>query len=389
MIFVLRHGRPAVLSRLLLSLLIGLLLAVSPSFAADLPTPPGIAARSWLLMDAQSGQLIASLAPDERVEPASLTKLMTAYLVFSALRDRKLTLEQTVPVSERATRAVGSRMFIDARRPVIVEDLIRGMIIQSGNDACIALAEAVAGSEDAFVQLMNREAQRLGMKSSQFMNSHGLSDPKHYSSARDLATLASALIRDFPEQYKYYAIREFRYNNITQQNRNRLLWLDPNVDGIKTGFTDNAGYCLIASARRGQRRLLSVVLGAGSDSLRAQESQKLLNFGFQLYDSVRVYAKGATISSLKVWKGSESRLNAGLASDLLVSIPKGTGERVKAEFLGQEPILAPVSAGQRVGTIKVLLDNRLVGEYPVVALDSVAVAGIFGRTWDTMRLWLQ
>ncbi len=382
-------GRSAASFWLLIALFVALLPAVSPVFAAELPTPPSIAAKAWLLMDTQSGQLLASLAPDERVEPASLTKLMTAYVVFGALRDKKLALTQTVPVSERAVRAVGSRMFIDPKRPVIAEDLIRGMIIQSGNDACIALAEAVAGSEEAFVQLMNREAQRLGMKNTNFLNSNGMSDSRHYSSARDLATLASALIRDFPEQYKYYSIREFRYNNITQQNRNRLLWLDPNVDGVKTGFTDNAGYCLIASARRGQRRLLSVVMGTNSDSLRAQESQKLLNFGFQLYDSVRVYAKGATISSLKVWKGSESRLNAGVDSDLLVSIPKGTADRVKAEFLGQEPILAPVSAGQRVGTLKVLLDNRVVGEYPVVALENIAVAGLFGRAWDTMQLWFQ
>jgi len=358
-----------------------------PALAADLPSPPQIAARAWLLMDANSGQILASQGPDERIEPASLTKLMTAYLVFSALRDKKITLEQTVTVSERASRAGGSRMFIDPKKPVVVEELIRGMIIQSGNDACIALAEAIAGSEEAFVQLMNREAQRLGMKGTQFTNSSGLPDAKHYATARDLGMLSAALIREFPVQYKYYAMKEFRYNNITQQNRNRLLWLDPTVDGVKTGFTDSAGYCLIASAARGPRRMLSVVVGTNSDSLRAQESQKLLNFGFQLYDSVRVYAKGTTISTLKVWKGSDSRLNVGVPNDLVVSVPRGTNDKVKAEFIAQEPLVAPVAAGQRVGTLRVLLENRVMGEYPVVALSAVSVAGIFGRAWDTLLLW--
>ena len=261
------------------------------------------------------------------------------------------------------------------------------MIIQSGNDAGIALAEAVAGSEEAFVQLMNKEAQRLGMKGTQFTNASGLPDQKHFSTARDLATLTAALIRDFPAQYKYYSMKEFRYNNITQQNRNRLLWLDPTVDGVKTGFTDGAGYCLIASAARGPRRMLSVVLGTNSDSLRAQESQRLLNYGFQLFDSVRVYAKGTAISTLKVWKGSDSKLSVGVPADLVVSVPRGMNDKVKAEFLGKEPLVAPVAAGQRVGSIRVLLENRILGEYPVVALNEVAVAGLLGRAWDTLWLW--
>lgn len=370
------------------ALLLALLAATaSPARAADLPSPPQIAAKTWLLMDANSGQVLASQGPDERIEPASLTKLMTAYVVFGALRDRKITLEQTVPVSGRASSAGGSRMFIDPKKPVLVEELIHGMIIQSGNDACIALAEAIAGSEDAFVQLMNKEALRQGMKGTQFTNSSGLPDAKHYSTARDLGMLAAAVIRDYPAQYKYYAMKEFRYNNITQQNRNRLLWLDPTVDGVKTGFTDSAGYGLIASASRGPRRMLSVVLGTNSDSLRAQESQKLLNFGFQLYDSVRIYAKGATISTLKVWKGSSSKLNVGVPGELVVSVPRGTNDKVKAEFIGQEPLVAPVAAGQRVGTLRVLLENRVMGEYPVVALNAVGVAGIFGRAWDTLWLW--
>ncbi len=382
-----RTVRAALLSRLCAAMLVLFTCAYPAARAAEMPVPPQIAAKTWLLMDANSGQLLASQGADERIEPASLTKLMTAYVVFGALRDRKITLEQTVPVSERASRASGSRMFIDPKKPVIVEELVRGMIIQSGNDAGIALAEAVAGSEEAFVQLMNKEAQRLGMKGTQFTNASGLPDQKHFSTARDLATLTAALIRDFPAQYKYYSMKEFRYNNITQQNRNRLLWLDPTVDGVKTGFTDGAGYCLIASAARGPRRMLSVVLGTNSDSLRAQESQRLLNYGFQLFDSVRVYAKGTAISTLKVWKGSDSKLSVGVPADLVVSVPRGMNDKVKAEFLGKEPLVAPVAAGQRVGSIRVLLENRILGEYPVVALNEVAVAGLLGRAWDTLWLW--
>lgn len=377
--------------RLLLPMLAAILAALClPSAAlADIPAPPPVAARAWLLMDTASGQLLASQAEHERAEPASLTKLMTAYLTFSALKAKTLQLSQTVPVSERAWRAEGSRMFIEPRKPVTVEELIHGMIVQSGNDACIALAEAIAGSEEAFAQMMNREAQRLGLKDTNFVNSTGLSDPKHYSSAYDLALLATAVIRDFPDYYRYYSIRQYRYNNISQPNRNRLLWLDPNVDGVKTGHTENAGYCLIASAKRGERRLLSVVLGTASESVRAQESQKLLNFGFQFYDSVRLYEKGQTVSTLQVWKGSVRELKAGLAADLRVSVPKGMTDKLKADLVSRQPLLAPVSAGQRVGTLNVTLDSKKIGEYPVVALEDVSVAGIFGRAWDTMRLWFR
>ena len=371
-----------------LALVIAATAARAQAPVITLPAPE-IAARAFLLFDTQSGQILAGQNIQERVEPASLTKLMTAYLVFGALRDCKISPEQVVPVSERAWRADGSRMFIEPKKPVNVEELVRGMIIQSGNDACIALSEVVAGSEDVFVQLMNREAQRLGMKNTSFRNSTGLPDPQHYSTARDLATLASSLIRDFPDQYKYYSMREFRYNNITQQNRNRLLWLDPTVDGMKTGYTENAGYCLIASARRGQRRMMAVVLGTASDAARAQEAQKLLNFGFQIYDGVRVYEKNATVNTLKVWKGSPSDLKAVLANDLVVSVPAGSGDKIKAEFIGQEPLIAPVSRGQRVGTVKVILDGKSIAEYPVLAQENVAVAGFFGRMWDTMRLWFK
>jgi D-alanyl-D-alanine carboxypeptidase (penicillin-binding protein 5/6) len=356
---------------------------------AQIPAP-AVAAKAWLLLDASSGQTIASQAANERVEPASLTKLMTAYIAFSAIKNKQLTLTQTIPVSEKAWRAQGSRMFIDPKNPVTVEELLRGMIVQSGNDACIALAEAIAGSEDTFAQMMNKEAARLGMKNTHFANSNGLPDPQHYSSAQDLALLASALIRDFPEFYaQLYSMKEYRYNNITQQNRNRLLWLDPNVDGMKTGFTDNAGYCLVASAKRGPRRLISVVLGTASDSVRAQESLKLLNYGFQFYDSVRLYEKGQPVSTLEVWKGSENRVKAGFQSDMFVTLPRGQADKVKAEFISQQPLVAPISAGQRVGTLKVMVEAALVAEYPVVALENVGIAGYFGRTWDTLRLWFK
>ncbi|MSQ50685.1 MAG: D-alanyl-D-alanine carboxypeptidase [Betaproteobacteria bacterium] len=364
------------------------LLVLSPLSIAQVPAPV-LAARAWLLMDVAAGQTLASQNAEDRVEPASLTKLMTAYIVFSSLREKRLALEQNVPVSERAWRAGGSRMFIDPKKPVTAGELIQGMIVQSGNDACIALAEAIAGSEEAFAQIMNREAKRLGMNHTQFANSSGLPDAKHYSTARDLAILAAAIIRDFPEQYRYYSVREFRYNNITQQNRNRLLWLDPNVDGMKTGYTEAAGYCLIASSKRGSRRLLSVVLGANSESARAQESQKLLNHGFLFFDQVRLYEKGVSVSALPVWKGSENTLKAGVSEDLRISVPKGMGDKLKAEMLSLQPLVAPIGAGQRVGTIRVSLDGKPIGEYPAVALESMAVAGIIGRAWDTMRLWFQ
>ncbi|MBI5911205.1 MAG: D-alanyl-D-alanine carboxypeptidase [Betaproteobacteria bacterium] len=374
----------AFMTRLLVFLLLLPALAL-----ADIPPPPPIAAKAWLLYDFNSAQAIVSANENERVEPASLTKLMTAYLAFSALRQKTLTLEQVVPVSERAWKAAGSRMFIEPGKPVKVDELLHGMITQSGNDACIALAEAVAGSEEVFAQLMNRQAQRLGMKHTSFANSSGLPDPKHYSTAHDLGLLAAALIRDFPEYYPLYSLREYRYNNITQPNRNRLLWLDPNVDGMKTGYTENAGFCLIASAKRGARRLLSVVLGANSDSARAQESQKLLNYGFQFYDSVKLYDKDQAVSTLEVLKGSENRLKAGFQSDFYVSVPRGLADQLKADLVSIQPLLAPISVGQKVGTVRLTLQGKPVGEYPVVALENVAIAGFFGRTWDGMRLWFK
>lgn len=371
--------------RTIVTLFLSLFISVSHA-----QTPPPVIGKAWLVADVSSGQILASEKADERFEPASLTKIMTAYLTFQALKDKKLALETVVPVSERAWRAGGSRMFIDPKNPVTVDELIRGMIVQSGNDACIALAEAIGGTESVFAQMMNREALRLGMKNSNFVNSNGLPDPQHYSSARDIYLLASALIRDFPAEYStYYSIKQYRFNNITQMNRNRLLWLDPSVDGMKTGYTDAAGYCLVASSKRGPRRLLSVLLGSSSESTREQESQKLLNWGFQFFDAVKLYDKGAPVKAIEVWKGTAASVNAGFETDLLITVPKGQGEKLKVDLLAQQPLVAPLNKGQRVGLLRITLDGKPIGEYPVLALESVGVAGIFGRAWDTLRLWMK
>ena len=354
-----------------------------------LPQAPAVAARSWLLLDYATGQSLAAYNAEERIEPASLTKLMTAYLTFSALRQKSLKPEQTVPVSGRAWKTQGSRMFIEPNKPVSVDELLHGMIVQSGNDACVALAEAVAGSEEAFAQMMNREAQRLGLAHTHFTNATGLSDPQHYSTAHDLALLAAAMIRDFPEHYPLYAQKDYSYNRITQANRNRLLWLDPTVDGVKTGHTENAGYCLVASGKRGSRRLISVVMGAASDAVRAQESQKLLNFGFQFFDAVRLYAKDQPVSQLRVWKGAQNTVGAGFLDDFTLSLPKGMADKVKASLVSQQPLLAPVQKGQRIATLQLALDGKPYGEYAVVALEGVPVAGMFGRAWDSLRLWFE
>ena len=358
------------------------------SLAQQQPVPPQLAARSWLLLEMASSQILTAEKPDERLEPASLTKLMTAYLTFSALHKNTLNLAQQLPVSEKAWRTGGSKMFIKVGTQVAVEDLIKGMIVQSGNDACVTLAEGIAGSEETFAQLMNREAQRLGMKSTHFMNATGLPDPEHYTTARDLSILAGALIRDFPEEYKkYYSMKEYTYNGITQPNRNRLLFIDPSVDGVKTGHTDAAGYCLISSALRDKRRLLSVVLGTASDAARASESQKLLNWGFLSYDAVALFAKDQPVASLRVWKGASSEVKAGFVNDLAVAVPKGYAESVKSEFVAEPRLIAPIEAGRRLGTLKVTVEGKPYGEYPVVALEAVAEGGFFTRLIDTIRLW--
>ncbi len=372
-------------------ILITIVFALFATFAnAITPQPPAVDGSAWLLGDLSSGQILAANKADERFEPASLTKLMTAYLVFNALREKRISREQQVPVSERAWKAPGSRMFIQPGMPVTIEQLIQGMEVQSGNDACIALAEAVAGSEDVFAQMMNREAGRLGMKNTHFANATGLPEAQHYSTAHDIYLLATALIRDFPAEYaKYYSQKEFRYNNITQRNRNRLLWLDPAVDGVKTGHTEAAGYCLVASAKHGPRRLLSVLLGSHSEESRARESQKLLNWGFQFYDSFKLYDGGQTVKQIQVWKGASPTVQAGFETSLMVSVPKGESGKLTAELLSQRPLTAPIAKGQRIGMLRVTLEGTQVGEYPLVALEPVAAAGILGRAWDTLRLWLK
>jgi serine-type D-Ala-D-Ala carboxypeptidase (penicillin-binding protein 5/6) len=364
------------------------LLLAAQALAQQLPVPPALAAKSWLLLEMGSGQVLTSEKPDDRLEPASLTKLMTAYLTFAAIRQKTISLEQTLPVSENAWRTGGSKMFVRVDTQVSVDDLIKGMIVQSGNDACVTLAEGIAGSEENFAQMMNREAQRLGMKDSSFTNSTGLPDPQLYTTAHDLSLLAGALIRDFPEEYKkYYSMKEFRYNNITQPNRNRLLWANAGVDGVKTGHTEAAGYCLISSALRDNRRLLSVVLGTQSDAARASESLKLLNWGFITYDAVTVFGKDQTVSSLRVWKGLKNEVKAGFTADLIIAVPKSYVAKVQNEFVAEPTLIAPIEVGQKLGSLKVSVDGKPYAEYPVVALEEVPLAGFFGRLIDTIRLW--
>jgi D-alanyl-D-alanine carboxypeptidase (penicillin-binding protein 5/6) len=377
-----------------LAALVSSVLIISSAIAQTIPAPT-IAARSWLLLDATSNQIVASQDPTMRVEPASLTKIMTAYVTFTALRDKKLTLDQKVNVSVRAWKvdASSSKMFIDPAVPVSISDLLYGLMVQSGNDAAVALAEAVAGDEATFVTLMNREAQRMGMVNTHFANPHGLPSPENYTTAADLATLARSVIKDFPEYYKIDSVKSFTYNKITQQNRNRLLWLDPTVDGMKTGHTEAAGYCMVASARRpngtGERRLISVVMGTTSDAVRTAESQKLLNWGFQNFDTVKLYTKGQAIDTPQVWKGSKNNVKIGFRNDVLVTVPKGVAAKMKPVLERKDPLVAPIAENSNVGKLKMMVDGKPLLELPVVALEPVAQASIFGRAWDSIRLWLQ
>ena len=355
--------------------------------APGAPVAPTIAAASWVLVDTLSGQTLGAANPDERRDPASLTKLMTAYVAFGALRAKTITPSQMVQVSQQAWKAEGSRMFIEPRKAVSIDELLHGVIIQSGNDASVAVAEAVASTEEAFVAKMNEEATRLKLASTHFTNATGLSHPQHYSTAGDIARLAAALIRDYPEFYPLYSQKEFRYNNITQSNRNRLLWTDPYVDGVKTGHTDAAGWCLVASAKRGDRRLVSVVLGAASDSSRAAESQKLLNWGFQAFDTVSLYQSGKPVTTLRVWKGAKRDVNAGFVADRYLTLPKGKADKLALTLESREPLIAPVLSGQPVGVVKVALEGQAVAEFPMIALEEVPLANLFGRAVDTVKLW--
>ena len=387
------------MNRLLLKLL-ALLLACAPLLPAhaQAPVPPEVAAKAYLLLDVQSDQVLAERQADVQADPASLTKLMTAWLVFDALKAKKLTLEQTLPVSLRAwseRKGGGSLMFIDPKMTPKVDELLRGMIAVSGNDASVALAEGVGGSLDAFVGMMNRQAQAWGLKNTQFKNVTGLTEPGHYSSARDLAVIAARIVRDFPEYYAaYYALRNYSFNNIKQDNRNMLLGRDPAVDGMKTGYTDAAGYCLVASAQRdfpnGKRRLISVVMGTASREARASESQKLLNWGYTAWDAVRLFDGGKPVATVPVWKGQTATAGLGAQQPLLVTVPKGEGERLKTALERTDPLVAPLTAGQRVGTLKVSSGaGTVVAEVPVTVLDPVDLAGLFGRAWDAIRLWIK
>ena len=370
------------------------LILISAAHAQTVP-PPTIAAKSWTLLDATSGQVIAAQDQHARIEPASLTKIMTAYVVFGAIRDKKITLDQMVNVSTRAWKVdpSSSKMFIDPAVPVSINDLLHGLMVQSGNDAAVALAEAVAGDEGTFVVLMNREAQRMGLKATKFANPHGLPSPDNYSTAHELSILAARVIADFPQFYKIDSVKSFTYNKITQPNRNRLLWLDPTVDGMKTGHTEGSGYSMIASAKRPngahQRRLISVVLGTSSDQTRTQESQKLLNWGFQNFDTVKLYSKGQAIQTPQVWKGSQSTVKIGFTKDVMVTVPKGVAGKLKPVLERKDPLVAPLAQGSRVGTLKMVVDGKPMMQLPVVALEEVSEASIFGRAWDSMRLWMQ
>jgi D-alanyl-D-alanine carboxypeptidase (penicillin-binding protein 5/6) len=379
------------------SLLVGLLALFTAAAWAQAPQPPEIAARQYILMDLSSNQVLAERDADAQADPASLTKLMTAYLVFNAIRDKKLTLEQTLTVSQRAwaqRKGGGSLMFIDTTMKPTVAELLRGLIVQSGNDAAVALAEGAGGTVENFVAGMNRQAQAWGLKNTRFLNVEGLSEAGHYSSARDVALVAARIVLDHPEHYALYSIRQYTFNNIKQDNRNMLLGRDPAVDGMKTGYTEAAGYCLVASAVRdtpaGKRRLVSVVMGTASREARAAESQKLLNWGWQAWDAVRLFDAAKPLATVPVWKGDKPEAKLGAQGGLVVTVPKGEGDKLKTVIERTDPLLAPLSAGQAVGQIKVTTaGGSTVTTRPLVVLEPVGLAGIFGRAWDAVRLWIK
>ena len=355
--------------------------------ARPVPAAPQLGAESYLLMDFNSGRILVEQNPDLPVEPASITKLMTSYVVFRELDEGNITLDETAAVSERAWRTGGSRMFIEPDMQVTVEDLIRGMIIQSGNDACVALAEHIAGSEEAFASLMNHYAEVLQMTGTHFMNSTGLPDPQHYTTARDIVVLSAAIIGEFPEYYTWYSEKEFTFNNIRQHNRNTLLWRDPAIDGLKTGHTEAAGYCLATSAKRDGMRLLSAVMGSSSESSRASESQTLLNYGFRFFETVQLYQAGQELARSHVWKGLTEEVALGLEQALFATIPRGRYDDLDAQVEIQTELSAPLDAGVTVGKISVHLGEELIASRDLITLGAVEEAGFFGRSWDSLRIW--
>lgn len=391
-------------------ILLSLAAAVWFSASAQSPQPPEIAARSYLLFDVTANQILAEKDIDSPVEPASLTKLMTAYLVFDALRTKKLELQQKLPVSERAWKMPGSRMFIDPKMMVPVEDLLKGLIVQSGNDASVALAEGVGGTVERFVEMMNEQAKLLGMKSSGFKNPEGSTEAGHTTTARDLSTLATRLMQDFPNDVGYYAMKKYRYPGTpaaNENNRNLLLYRDPSVDGLKTGHTNAAGYCLIATAKRdlhalgvagaaegspesvGGRRLLSVVLGASSENARANESQKLLNWGYTAFEAVKLFEANQPVVSPSVWKGRDSVAKLGQTHAIVAAVPVGSAGKIKTQVVRADPLVAPIKKGQQIGVLKISNSEQVLNEVPLIALDMVEEAGVLGRTWDAIRLWIK
>lgn len=386
--------------------LLAVCFAVSPSLAAQpvpqpgarppvaVPTPPAPepVGTAWLLMDYDSGRILAGENVDQRVEPASLTKIMTSYVVSAEIAAGRISREDEVYISENAWRGGGagtdgSTSFLPVKSKVKLDDLLHGLIVQSGNDASIALAEHVAGSEAAFAGLMNAYGERLGLTGTHFVNAHGLPHDEHYTTARDVALLSRALIRDFPEDYSYYALKEFTFNNITQHNRNTLLWRDPSVDGIKTGHTSRAGYCLAVSAKRGEQRLISVVMGSTGEKQRADDSQALLNWGFGFFESHTLYPAGQTVSEHRIWRGAADTVPLGLIEPLRLSVPRGRYGELQPSMDLPAQLLAPVAKGQQVGTLRVRLGEEVLAERPLVALADVPAGGVFKRVWDDLRLW--
>ena len=370
-------------------LFLGLIVPVSAGTIPSVPAPPSIGARAYLLIDYDSGQSLAESNADIAMEPASLTKIMTVYVIAKELKEGHIKLEDQIMVSEKAWRTPGSRMFVEVGRQVSVQDLLMGVIIQSGNDACVALAEHVSGSEQVFAELMNQYAAKLGLTGSHFMNSTGLPDPDHYMTARDLARLSSALIRDFPEIYEWFKVREFTYNKITQPNRNWLLQRDASVDGIKTGHTEAGGYCLVASAKRDNMRLIAVTLGMTGENIRATATQALLNYGFRFYETRRLYSANQPLIKARVWKGRADTVDLGLVEDLYVTAPRDQSKAIKTTMESGSKIIAPLATRTPIGTLKVTLGDKELTSRPLVLLQSVEQGGLVGRFIDHVQLYFQ
>jgi D-alanyl-D-alanine carboxypeptidase (penicillin-binding protein 5/6) len=364
-------------------------LLVATPVTAQVPAPPEIDASGFLLIDFDSGKVLATKNAEQQLEPASLTKIMTAYAVFHELRGGSVRPADEVVVSEKAWKTPGSRMFIEVNKRVAVDDLLRGMIIQSGNDASVALAEHIAGSEDAFANLMNDHAQRLGMHDTHFVNATGLPDPQHHTTPADIAKVTAAMIREFPDYYRLYSVREFTFNDIRQHNRNSLLWRDDSVDGVKTGHTEAAGYCLVASAKRDAMRLISVVMGTASEKARARESQALLNYGFRFFETHRLYGADSTLTRARVWMGDRDEVGLGLTRELYVTIPRRQYDKLEARTEIRSPLTAPLQQGQALGEVVVELEGELVARQPLVALQPVAEGGLWRKTVDTVLMMLE